>query len=172
MRRIVVAGSADAQKCELLAASVNLIHRKALFEYLQSSHIRNLERIRLFEHFFSHADYQTSVISEHGNYLRSAASYMCSSHVGTHLMLDDIFDRPLLDYERLYAEYFRVYCDFMMIPGNDPSADCVRPLLVSLKRQVSDWRNALLALAQSRSGIWRTPAELLRKRSGSSEHKE
>jgi hypothetical protein len=163
MRRIVVAGSSEAQKSELLIGSLGLIHRKALFEYLQTSHLRGRDRVRLFEYFFAHSDYTTAVVSEHGHYLRSAASYICSSHVGTHLMLDDIFDQPLLQYEQLYSEYFRVYCNFVTAPANDAAADCVRPVLASLKRQVCDWRSALLALAHSRSGIWRTPTELLRK---------
>jgi len=145
MRRIDAAGSADAQKYELLAASVRLIHHKALFEYLQTSQIRDRARVHLFGHLFSHADYRTSVISEHRNYMRSAASYLCSNHVGTHLMLDGIFDRPLCEYERLYAEYFRVYCTFMMTPASDPTAACVRPLLASLKRQACNCRSALLA---------------------------
>lgn len=162
MRRTVSSGSAEAQKSELLSASLGLIHRKALFEYLQANQVNGNTRVHLFKHFFGYTDYATSVISEHGNYLRSAASYLCSSHVGRHLLLDDIFDQPLSDYERLYAQYFRVYCGFV-IAADDTEKDCVRPLLASLKREVSDWRGALLALAHSRSGIWRTPAELLRK---------
>lgn len=157
MRRIVVAPGAVAQKCELLTASLALIHRKALFEYLQTSRLTGRPRERLIEHFHATVDYRTAVISEHGNYLRSAASYLCSSHVGTRLMLDDIFGRPLLEYEQLYGDYFRLYCNTAIGEAGAVGAGSMRPLLAVLKRQVGAWRNALLALTHSSSGVWRAP---------------
>ena len=170
MRRIIRAGGADAQKSELLSAALALIHSKALFEYLRVSQVRDIDRFRLIKHFFQHSDYSRSVIYEHANYIRSAASYMCSSHVGLHLMLDDVFDQPLREYEQLYADYFRIYCDIAAAPDRE-SSRYMEPLLTSLKRRVTEWRTALLALAHSRSGIWRTPAELERRRtSRSGEH--
>lgn len=157
MRRIVVAPGTVARKCELLTASLALIHRKALFEYLQAGGAKGRTRERLIEHFHATVDYRAAVISEHGNYLRSAASYMCSSHVGTQLLLDDIFGQPLLEYEQLYADYFRLYCDVIIAPAGDARAASMQPLLALLKRQVCAWRNALLALAHSSSGVWRAP---------------
>jgi hypothetical protein len=74
-------------------------------------------------------------------------------------MLDDVFDQPLLEYERLYSEYFRIYCTFLMTPVGDPAAACLRPLLASLKRQAFDWRCAMFELAHSRSGVWRRPVQ-------------
>jgi hypothetical protein len=163
MRKIVLAGGAEAQRTELLSASLGLIHRKATFEYLRVRRLKESERVRFFEHFHAHEDYHGAVIAEHGHYLRSAASYLCSSHVGTHLMLDETFDEPLLQYERLYMEYFRAYCDFV-IGSQRGQGGHLATLLMPLKREVCDWREALLALAHSRSGVWRTPEELTRKR--------
>jgi hypothetical protein len=163
MRRITDAGGVVAQKSELLSVALALIHNKALFEYMRTGKVRNTDRFHLIKHFFRNSDYSKSVVSEHGNYIRSAASYMCSSHVGVNVMLDDVFDQPLLQYEQLYGDYFRVYCGAVIAPGRE-SSQCMEPLLGSLKRQVSDWRHALLALAHSNSGIWRTPSELERRR--------
>jgi hypothetical protein len=163
MRRIVDAGHLAAQRSELLSAALGLIHRKATFEYLRSRRLQGRDRVRFFEYFGGNTDYNTSVIAEHGKYLRSAASYMCSSHVGTNLLLDDTFDEPLMEYERLYEEYFRSYCDFVLAPPDSGDA-AIGTLLRPLKREVSEWRNALFALTQSNSGIWRPPEELLKLR--------
>lgn len=162
MQQIVGAGAAAAQKCELLNASFALVHRKALFEYLRSSGIRGDDRVRLIRRFFAYSDYSKAMVSEHANYLRSAASYMCSNHVGTSLLLDDVFDEPLAKYEELYGDYFRVYCE-VEVSTERRSIEALEPLLITLKREVYDWRQALVSLAQSQSGIWRTPTELAKR---------
>ncbi len=164
MKQIVSAGDLEAQKSQLLSASLGLIHRKALFEYLQHRQLRGRPRVQLLQHFSANTDYYTSVIQEHGRYLRSAASYMCSSHVGLSLLLDDTFDAPLLRYERMYTDYFRAHCDFQLGSSADTERDLRVIVLKSLKREVSEWRHALFAFTQSRSGVWRTPAELKRLR--------
>jgi hypothetical protein len=156
MKRIADERSSTLQKCALLSASLALIHRKALFEYMRDCEVRGQDRRLLMAHFFSHSDYSRAVISEHGNYLRSAASFLCSSHVGRELLLDDIFDQPLQQYELLYADYFRAYCD-CALQSLRPQNASVEPLLIPLKQQVNEWRQALLALAHSRSGTWRRP---------------
>ncbi|HEY4366223.1 MAG TPA: hypothetical protein VGN07_03245 [Steroidobacteraceae bacterium] len=157
MKRIAVENRCGMQKIVLLDASLGLIHRKALFEYLRDRQVRGNARRRLIGLFFSCRDYDTALIAEHGNYLRSAASYLCSSYVGRQLLLDEIFDEPLAQYEQLYSEYFRMYCESVLLSDGDPMAACVRPLVLPLKHQVAEWRSALLALAQSNSGIWRRP---------------
>src|SRR4051812_40103839 len=73
MRRIVLAGEVDAQRTQLLSAALGLIHRKATFEYLRNRALKGRDRVRFFEHFYSQGDYHSSVIAEHGHYLRSAA---------------------------------------------------------------------------------------------------
>lgn len=162
MRQIAATGSPAAEKNELLAASLALIHRKALFEYLKTSAVRGEDRVRLVKNFFERSDYSKAIVAEHGNYIRSAASYMCSSHVGLAIMLDDVFDEPLSQYEQLYSDYFRVYCGLVVTTDRD-EVQTLEPLAATLKREVNDFRHALIALAQSQSGVWRTPAELARR---------
>lgn len=157
MKRIAIERDCGAQRCVLLSASMDLIHRKALFEYLRDREVRGSARRQLMAAFFNWRDYEGAVIQEHGNYLRSAASYLCSSHVGRRLLLDEIFDQPLLQYEDLYTDYFRAYCDSIMLPPGDPMSVCALPLAKQLKQQVGEWRRALQALAVSRSGTWRRP---------------
>jgi hypothetical protein len=158
MRRIADERGSDMRRSALLSVSLALIHRKALFEYMRENGIRGEDRRLLMAHFFSNSDYERAVIAEHGNYLRSAASYLCSSHLGRELLVDEIFDEPLQQYELLYSEYFRAYCDCALESQRGPRSAFVQPLLIPLKQQVNEWRQALQALAHSRSGTWRGPA--------------
>ncbi len=162
MTRVIVERFRDAQRYELLNQALVLVHRKALFEYLRDNAVRGNERVRLIRHFFQHREYSRAIVTEHTNYLHSAASYMCSTHVGTRVLLDEVFDDPLFQYEQLYSEYFRVHCNLVANPDSNASI-VLAPMLGTLRRQVADWRQALIALAHSRSGIWRTPVELLRR---------
>lgn len=157
MRRIAIERHCEAQRSVLLSASMALIHRKALFEYLRDRRIRGDRRRRLMSLFFRQRDYESAMIIEHGNYLRSAASFLCSSHVGRQLLLDPVFDQPLMQYEEIYTDYFRAYCDSVLLPPTDPTAVFALPLARQLKQQVNEWRCALQALAISRSGTWRRP---------------
>ena len=157
MKRIAVERDCAAQRSVLLGASMALIHRKALFEYLRDRQVRGNARHQLMRAFFWQRDYASAVVQEHGNYLRSAASYLCSSHIGRQLLLDEIFNEPLLQYEDLYTDYFRTYCDAIVLPASDPMSACALPIATQLKQQVNEWRRALQSLATSRSGIWRRP---------------
>lgn len=148
MRRIDAAGDRRAQQFGLLSASLGFIHRKALFECLQDGQIRGRDRVRLFEHLSGHTDYSAAVIAQHGIYLRSAASYLCSQHVGARLLRDRRFDRALPEYEALYLEYFSAYCD-LALASDEAVAACVRPTLTSLKQRLCHKRARLLALVHS-----------------------
>ena len=157
MRRIAAEKMPWAQKSALLSTALALIHRKALFEYLRNREVRGPARQKVMQHFSADRDYVNSMVSEHGRYLRSAASFICSSHVGKRLMFDAIFDEPLAQYEDLYEDYFRTYCNHILMSPEDPTYDTTLALLAPMKEQVREWRNALLALTQSQSGTWRRP---------------
>jgi hypothetical protein len=157
MRRIAAERLPAVQKAELLNISLALIHRKALFEYLRDEQVRGIRREEIMAHFLSHRDYTSAIVAEHGRYVRSAASYLCSSHVGSNVMFDALFENPLGEYEELYASYFRTYCSLTLTHGDDELEQSIVPLLIELKGQVGEWRKALIALTHSQSGIWRGP---------------
>ena len=104
MRRIAAERLPGVQKAQLLTISLSLIHRKALFEYLRDDRVRGIRRQAIMAHFFTHRDYASAVVAEHGRYVQSAASYLCSSHVGSNLMFDALFDSPLAEYEDLLTK--------------------------------------------------------------------
>jgi hypothetical protein len=158
MRRIAVERLPAIQKAELLTISLSLIHRKALFEYLRDERPAGARRQQIMSHFFSHRDYAGAVVAEHGRYVHSAASYLCSNHVGSKVMFDALFGSPLAEYEDLYASYFRTYCQVALASDGDAMAQSMVPVLVDLKAQIGEWRQALIALTRSQSGIWRRPA--------------
>lgn len=157
MRRIAAERLPGVQKAELLNISLSLIHRKALFEYLRDEQVRGIRREEIMAHFFAHRDYTSAVVSEHGRYVRSAASYLCSSHVGSHVMFDALFEDPLAEYEDLYASYFRTYCSTSLASTDNAVAQSMVPVVVELKAQIGEWRKALVALTHSQSGVWRRP---------------
>jgi hypothetical protein len=158
MRRIAAERLPGIQKAQLLTISLSLIHRKALFEYLRDERVHGRRREEIMAHFFAHRDCASAVVAEHGRYLQSAASYLCSSHVGSNLMFDALFESPLAEYEDLYASYFRTYCDVALADERDPVATSMLPVLLDLKAQIGEWRQALIALTHSQSGVWRRPA--------------
>ena len=90
-----------------------------------------------------------AVVSEHGRYVRSAASYLCSSHVGSHMMFDALFEAPLAEYEDLYASYFRTYCSACSRATTTRSRNRCCPWSSTSRRQVGEWRKALIALTHS-----------------------
>lgn len=157
MRRIAVERLPALQKAQLLTISLSLIHRKALFEYLRDERLDGVRRQQIMLHFFSHRDYASAVVAEHGRYTHTAASYVCSNHVGSKVMFDALFGSPLAEYEDLYASYFRTYCEIALTSDRDAVAQSIAPVLLDLKAQIGEWREALIALTRSQSGIWRRP---------------
>ena len=157
MRRIAAERLPVVQKVQLLEISLALIHRKALFEYLREQQVRGVKRENIMAHFFSHRDYTSAVVAEHGRYVRSAASYLCSSYVGTNVMFDTLFEAPLGEYEDLYASYFRTYCNTVLAGDGNAIAQSMLPVLAELKKQIGEWRKSLVALTNSQSGVWRRP---------------
>ncbi|HKR35127.1 MAG TPA: hypothetical protein VJT10_09815 [Steroidobacteraceae bacterium] len=157
MRRIAAERLPGVQKVQLLEISFALVHRKALFEYLRDEQVRGVKRNEIMAHFFANRDYTSAVVHEHGCYVRSAASYLCSSHVGSNMMFDTLFETPLAEYEEIYASYFRTYCNTVLASDNNVLAKSMLPVLVDLKTQIGEYRKALVALTHSQSGIWRRP---------------
>lgn len=157
MRRIAAERLPSVQTAQLLDISLALIHRKACFEYLRDEQVRGIKREAVMAHFFSNRDYTSAVVAEHGRYVRSAASYLCSSHVGSNVMFEALFETPLAEYEELYASYFRTYCNTLLASDDNAVAKSMQGVLVELKAQIGEWRKALNALTHSHSGIWRRP---------------
>lgn len=146
MRAVASETRAVGQAQALRRASFGLIHRKAMFDYLRANRITGRDRHAVFSLVFGDHDYVSAVIKEHGNYLRSTNSFVCSHHVGLQMLADRAFGDPLARYEQLYTEYFRTFCSTALSPDEYKSADTLSTLMPYLKRQLTDLRRAILAL--------------------------
>ncbi len=142
MRRVSSHRYLNRQVVALRSTALTLMHRKAVFEYLQERQLTRLQRHKLMAMFHSLKDYSASLIAEHGNYLRGASSYWCSHHLARRLMKDGAFAEPLLLYQERYTDYFRVHCDVELAETEQErqAVDSMRMLQPLLKLQLAEAR--------------------------------
>jgi len=155
VRKVAAQASAVHQSTALKSASFALIHRKALFEYLRDRQLRGEARQRVVQFFQRSRTYSDAVVTEHGRYLRGAASFLCAGHLGSRVINDGAFEEPLLRYEELYTEYFGAYFDAELACGDDAEASSQRFLLPHLKQRLREQREAVLALPRLTPGLRR-----------------
>ena len=151
MRTVSSHGQLTRQMVALRAAAFTLVHRKALFEYLRQRQLTGAKRKRLLAVFYGCADYTNAVLAEHGNYVRCSSSYLCTQHLGEHLMHDPALDEPLALYEEWYAEYFHAFCDVELAVSEEEKQACLaqESLKPMLKYRVTEARKAILAMPQT-----------------------
>jgi hypothetical protein len=145
------------QVTTLRSTALALLHRKSIFEYMQDRQLTNAQRHRLMALFHSFKDFTSSVIAEHGSYLRGASSYWCSHHLARRLMKDDAFAEPLHLYQERYTDYFRVFCD-VELADTDEQKRTVEPLRMLkplLKMQLAEARREILTMPYRPSRTWR-----------------
>jgi hypothetical protein len=143
MRVVADCAALRHQTVVLRQTALRLIHGTALFEYLKNHGVRGSLRAALLTHFHPMRIYEHAVVAEHTVYVRKACSLLCTSHVGTDLVHDDAFLDPMREYERLYAEYFELYCTTLYPPpGVDVQSE--RALLPLLKHRLDEWRWVIL----------------------------
>jgi hypothetical protein len=147
----------DGQVSALRNTAFSLVHRRALFQYMRERKPSSLKRRRLLSIFYGCRDYTNAIIAEHWNYIRCSSSYVCTQHLGEHLMHDAAFEEPLQLYELWYTEYFRAYCDGE-VDETDRDRETkvgmneLRPLL---KFRVAEARQAILAMPHNPEKEWR-----------------
>jgi hypothetical protein len=160
MRQVAGSGVARAQAANLKQTAFRLIHRKALFEYLRDNEVRGDVRKQIFTTFHPTYGYSHAVVAEHGMYLRKACSFLCTNHVGTEVVGDAAFDGPMQEYERLYTEYFSLYCG-SSFAENDEELEAQQTLLPLLKAELEAFRAGIIDPA-ARMARQRRDAELRR----------
>jgi len=156
MRRVSTHTYLHQQVVALRSTALTLVHRKAVFEYMQERSLTRAQRHRLMALFHSLRDYSTSVIAEHGNYVRGASSYWCSHHLARRLMKDGVFAEPLLLYQERYADYFRVFCDVELAEteAQQQALEPMRALQPLLRLQLTEARRAILSMPYRPEKVW------------------
>ncbi len=161
--------SVERQVVQLRSTMLTLVHRKAIFEYLQERTLIGRKRRRLFEIFYGCRDYTNAVLTEHGNYVRCSSSYLCAQHLAEHLMHDTAAAGPVGLYEERYREYFRAYCDGELAQTEEERLraeplDALRPLL---KYQITEARQHILSMPLAPQHEW--SEVLIRRPTGQTE---
>jgi len=154
MRSVSEQAKLERQVLALRRSTFSLVHRKALFGYLRDQHVVGARRRRLFELFYGPRDYACSVVAEHGNYLRSTSSYLCSRLLADELMHDGAMQAPLQVYEEEYADYFRIFCD-ISLAETAQEKETTTPFLALqplLKQRLYEVRQAILELPRETGG--------------------
>ncbi|MGA7537756.1 MAG: hypothetical protein WBW93_03205 [Steroidobacteraceae bacterium] len=154
MRSVSEQAKLERQVLALRRSTFSLVHRKALFGYLRDQHVVGARRRRLFALFYGPRDYADSVIAEHGNYLRSNSSYLCSRFLADELMHDRAMQAPLQLYEEGYTDYFRIFCDIALAetPQEKETATAFLPLQPLFKQRLNESRQAILELPRQTGG--------------------
>lgn len=157
MRRVSAHTFLNRQVVALRSTALTLLHRKSVFEYLQERQLTRSQRHKLMALFHSLKDYTTSLISEHGNYLRGASSYWCSHHLARRFMKDEAFAEPLLLYQERYSDYFRVFCDVELAEteADKQAVEPMRMLQPLLKAQLAEARHQILTMTYRPAKVWR-----------------
>lgn len=102
----------SAKKRQILAlrnAEIKLVHRRALFTYLQNHEVRGEQRVQLFRLFHSTLDFDEALLAEHRQYMLAFSSHISTDHI-IDVMHDDISTRLLKQYENTFARYFEMKC--------------------------------------------------------------
>ncbi len=149
VREVTRYTGAEAQSMALRSGALGLIHRKALFEYLRESKPGDAARRRIIGYFRGALQYTDAVISEHGQYLRSAGSHLCVHHLGVAVLLDGVFQSPVARYEELYTEYFHAFCETLIAGVDTQAAAQQRSVLPLLKHEVTRLHASILTLPRS-----------------------
>jgi len=157
MRRVSEHRYLNRQVVALRSTALTLLHRKAVFEYLQERQLTRQQRHKLMSMFHTLKDYSASLIAEHGNYVRGASSYWCSHHLARRLMKDSAFAEPLLLYQERYTDFFRVHCDVELAESQSEkqAVEPMRLLQPLLKKQLAEARQEILSMAYRPEKVWR-----------------
>jgi hypothetical protein len=157
IRGVSEQGKLERQLLALRRSTFSLVHRKALFGYLRDQHVVGVRRQHLFALFYGCRDYAGSVVAEHGNYLRSNSSYLCTRFIANELMHDGAMQAPLQLYEEWYGEYFKIFCDTALAesPEDKENATALLALQPLLKYRLNETRQAILGLPRQAADAWR-----------------
>ena len=151
MRDVAAAARPAEQLVELRRISFRTLHRKAPFEYLRERRLSAPARRLLIHRLFGTDHYGRTVVREHNAFLNSAASYLCVDSLCGDLMGDSAFCEALNEYEAAYADFYRAYCDSLLVDAEGNEGSPLVSLLPYLRYQLKVIRDHLLAGAPQKS---------------------
>lgn len=130
------------QVIALRDARIRLVHRRALFRYLQGCEVRGEQRRQLFRLFHGTLDYPDAVVREHRQYMLAVSSRVSADHL-IGVMKDPKSKNPSDDYEKLYTHYFEMQC-YVMGMGDSDCIALVRLAMTDVRDQLRRLRKQIL----------------------------
>lgn len=145
VKRISLSNTVKGQIVSLRKTWFTLVQRQSLFQHLRESQVTGREREILISAFHESSDYSKAVVEEHGNFLCSNTSLLCSVYLGSVLMDDARFNTELASYRSGYMEFFSLFCDWIIAEERGQDF-MLRPLLPKMKHDLSQMQAQLLAM--------------------------
>lgn len=152
----------SAKKPQIVAlrlAEVQLVHRRAFFDYLHTNHVTGDTRQRLFRLFHTTMDFNDAVLKEHRQYMLAYSSRISTDHI-IDVMHDSKSKNLLRQYEKTFARYFEMKC-FVASGGDSDIIDIVRTSTKDLRAQLMRIRRRIETEAPVGDGGNFDRAELL-----------
>ncbi len=122
------------QILELRRADLQLVHRRALFRYLQTHEVPEARRQQLFRLFHASLDYYEAILTEHRQYMLAFSSGISTHHI-IDVMQDNLSTHLVNQYESLFSRYFEMKC-FLASSGNTETVKLVRASLRDAQGQL------------------------------------
>lgn len=112
---------------------VQLLHRRALIRHIRWHGIVAEERDRLFSVFYGPRETTNAILTEHRQYTIAVSSRVSADHL-IGVMEDPVSVTLLREYERIYTEYFELYC-FIVSCDDCETIEAAKPLMLDLRRR-------------------------------------
>ena len=112
---------------------VRLLHRRALIRHIRWHGLLGEERDKLFKVFYGPREKTNAILAEHRQYTLAVSSRVSADHL-MGVMEDPVSNALLREYERIYTEYFELYC-FMVSCDDEETIEATKPLLLDLRRR-------------------------------------
>lgn len=130
------------QILELRSAEMQLVHRRALFTYLQTHTVSDKKRKELFRLYHTTLDFQDALLTEHRHYMVAVSSHISTDHIID--VMDDFTSTSLLEqYEKTFARYFEMKC-YIACAHDSHTVALVRNSLRDLQAQLLRIRRRVL----------------------------
>lgn len=131
-------------------AEVDLVHRRAFFNYLQDHEVRGEQREKLFRLFHRTLDYDAAVLLEHRHYMLAVSSRISTDHIID--VMDDVNSTRLLkQYEKIFARYFEMKC-YVAYSENSDCTNLVYESMRELRKQLLRIRGRIESVPPSGDG--------------------
>lgn len=145
MKKVAAGPTQYGQLMHLRKTRFALLRRQALFQYLREHTIPRDNREIIVSAFHSSAEFSKALVAEHGRYLRTNSSLLCTAYLGSSLLDDSRFDAELERYHNGYMQYFALYCDWIVATARGQEYP-LRPLIVEMKDDLAQLQSNLMTM--------------------------